>query len=52
MKESLAKFYQFIIHLRTKKSFELRNILNMNKTLVWFNMAGNFTINSKGEKMV
>src|SRR6266542_2304382 len=43
--ELLAKFHQFITRLRTEKSFELYNILNMDETLMWFNMTGNFTVN-------
>lgn len=50
--ELLEKFRQFIIQLRIKKSFELHNILNMDETPVWFDMAGNFTIGQKGEKTV
>jgi len=50
--ELLVKFHQFIIHLRIEKSFELHNIFNMDETPVWFDMAGNFTINQKGEKTV
>ena len=50
--ELLEKFRQFIIQLRIKKSFELYNILNMDETPVWFDMAGNFIIGQKGEKTV
>ncbi|GES90224.1 pogo transposable element with KRAB domain [Rhizophagus clarus] len=50
--ETLAKFHQFINNLRTRKSFDLCNIFNMDETLVWFDMAGNFTIDQKGEKTV
>jgi hypothetical protein len=42
--ELLEKFRQFIIQLKIKKSFKLYNILNMDETPVWFDMAGNFTI--------
>ena len=41
---------QFVSNLRMTKSFELHNIFNMDKTPVWFDMAGNFTVNPKGEK--
>ncbi|GBC35822.2 pogo transposable element with KRAB domain [Rhizophagus irregularis DAOM 181602=DAOM 197198] len=50
--ETLAKFHQFINNLRTRKSFDLCNIFNMDKPPVWFNMVGNFTIDQKGEKTV
>ena len=50
--ELLKNFYQFIIHLRTEKAFELSNILNMDETPVWFDMAGNFTIDHTGEKTI
>lgn len=50
--ELLENFRQFVIHLRIEKSFEMRNILNMDETPVWFDMAGNFTVNQKGEKTV
>ena len=50
--ELLENFCQFIINLRTKKSFELSNILNMNETPVWFDMAGNFTIDIIGKKTI
>ncbi|GBB86768.1 hypothetical protein RclHR1_01320003 [Rhizophagus clarus] len=38
--ETLAKFHQFINNLRTRKSFDLCNIFNMDETPVWFDMAG------------
>jgi hypothetical protein len=50
--EQLEKFHQFVKDLRIEKLFELRNILNMDKTPVWFDMAGVYTINPKGEKTV
>ena len=50
--ELLKNFNQFIIRLRTEKSFELSNILNMDETPVWFDMAGNFTIDQIGEKTI
>ena len=48
----LESFYQFINDLRIKKSFELKNILNMDETPIWFDMVGALTINPKGEKTV
>jgi hypothetical protein len=50
--ELLEKFNRFVINLRLEKSYELENIFNMDETPVWFDMAGNFTINPKGEKTV
>ena len=50
--ELLENFYQFVTRLRIEKSFELCNILNMDETPVWFDMAGNFTVNPKGDKTV
>ena len=50
--ELLNKFRQFIIQLRTEKCFELCNIFNMDETPVWFDMAGNFTIDQKGKKTI
>ena len=50
--EQLEKFHQFVKDLRIEKSFELENILNMDETPVWFDMAGVYTINPKGEKTV
>jgi len=47
--ELLEKFRQFIIQFRIKN---LHNILNMDETPVWFDMAGNFTIGQKGEKTI
>jgi hypothetical protein len=51
-KELLDKFRNFIIRLRIEKCFDLANIFNMDETPVWFDMAGNFTINQKGEKTI
>ena len=48
----LDKFHQFVNRLRLEKSYEFENILNMDETPVWFDIAGNFTINPKGEKTV
>ena len=50
--EVLKNFQEFIIRLRTEKLFELSNILNMDETPVWFDMAGNFTIDHRGEKTI
>ncbi|CAG8781768.1 8686_t:CDS:2, partial [Gigaspora rosea] len=50
--ELLEKFYEHITQLKSLKFFELGNILNMDETPVWFDMAGNFTVNLKGEKTV
>ena len=50
--EQLEKFNQFVTNLRIEKSYELENIFNIDETSVWFDMAGNFTINPKGEKTV
>ena len=50
--ELVNSFHRFVIHLRIKKSFELHNIFNMDETPVWFDMAGNFTVNEKGEKTI
>ena len=52
IEEPLERFHQFIIRLRVEKSYELGNIFNMDETPVWFDMAGNFTVNQKGEKTV
>ena len=48
--ELLEQFQQFVTHLRIRKSFEFNNIFN--ETPVWFDMAGNFTINEIGDKTV
>ncbi|CAG8838866.1 32463_t:CDS:2, partial [Gigaspora margarita] len=48
----LEKFYQFIDDLRCEKSFKLSNIFNMDEMPVWYDMAGNITVNPKGEKTV
>ncbi|CAG8555441.1 5815_t:CDS:2, partial [Scutellospora calospora] len=50
--DALNNFYTYVNNLWTKKSFELQNILNMDETPVWFDMAGNVTINEKGKKTV
>ena len=50
--ELLSNFQQYVIRLRTEKSFAMTNILNMDETPVWFDMAGNFTIDQIGEKTI
>ena len=50
--ELLNNFQQYIIQFRTEKSYEMANILNIDETPVWFNMAGNFTIDQIGEKTI
>ncbi len=50
--ELLERFYQFVAHLRIEKCYKIYNIFNMDETSVWFNMAGNFTVNQTGEKTV
>ena len=51
-RELLESFYEFVTKLRIEKCFELKNIFNMDKTPVWFDMAGVYTVNQKGEKTV
>jgi hypothetical protein len=48
----LEEFRRFIIRLRTQYNFDLNSIFNMDETPVWFDMAGNMTINNKGDKTV
>ena len=50
--ELLENFHQFVFRLRIEKSYEMCNIFNMDETPVWFDMAGNFTVNQTGEKTV
>jgi len=52
VEESLESFNKFVTQLRIEKSFELCDIFNMDETPVWFDMAGDFTVNPKGEKTV
>jgi hypothetical protein len=52
LEESLESFNKFVTQLRIEKSFEMHNIFNMDETPVWFDMAGNFTVNPKGEKTI
>jgi hypothetical protein len=41
----LESFYRFVTCLRIEKSYEMCNIFNMDETPVYFDMAGNFTVN-------
>lgn len=50
--ELLEKFRQFVARLRIKNSYEMCHIFNMDETPVWFDMAGNFSVNPVGEKTV
>ena len=50
--EKLEEFRRFVIRLRTQYNFDLNSIFNMDETPVWFDMAGNMTINNKGDKTV
>ena len=51
-KELLESFNRFVTQLRIEKSFGMCDIYNMDETPVWFDMAGNFTVNQRGEKTV
>ena len=50
--EKLEEFRRFIIRLRTQYNYDLNSIFNMDETPVWFDMAGNLTVNNKGDKTV
>ena len=50
--ELLENFHRFVTRLRIEKSYEMCNIFNMDETSVWFDMAGNFTVNQTGEKTI
>ena len=52
VKESLEKFNKFVTDLRIERSFEPCDIFNMDETPVWFDMAGNFTVDCKGKKTI
>jgi transposase-like protein len=52
LEEKIEEFRRFIIRLRTQYNFELNSIFNMDETPVWFDMAGNITVNNKGDKTV
>jgi transposase len=51
-KELLESFNRFVTQLRIEKSFKMCDIYNMDEMPVWFDMAGNFTVNQRGEKTV
>ncbi len=38
--------------MKIEKSYKLKNIFNIDKTFIWFDIASNFIINSKGDKTV
>jgi transposase len=50
--QKLDEFRRFIIRLRAQFNFDLNNIFNIDETPVWFDMAGNMTVNNKGDKTV
>ncbi|CAG8716025.1 8894_t:CDS:1, partial [Scutellospora calospora] len=50
--ELLSNFYKFVIEFKIEKSFELCNILNIDETPVWFDIARNFTVKQKEAKTV
>lgn len=50
--EKMEEFRRFIIRLRTQYNFDLNSIFNMDETPIWFDMAGNMTVNNKGDKTV
>ena len=52
LEQKLDEFRRFVIRLRTQYNFDLNSIFNMDETPVWFDMAGNMTVNNKGDKTV
>src|SRR5436190_18502013 len=50
--EKIEESRRFIIRLRIQYNFDLNSIFNMNETSIWFDMAGNLTVNNKGDKTV
>ncbi|CAG8857535.1 42874_t:CDS:1, partial [Gigaspora margarita] len=48
----LIEFYKFVIRSRSNYQYDLSQIVNMDKTPVYFDMAGAYTINQKGAKTV
>ena len=51
-REHLMGFRRHIIHLREEKEYHLRHIVNMDQTMVRFDMPYNSTNNVRGEKTV
>ena len=52
IEQKLDEFRRFVIRLRTQYNFDLNSIFNMDETPVWFDMAGNMTVNNKGDKTI
>ena len=52
LEEKLLNFQWYIIRLHEEKNFSLSCIANMDETSVFFDMAGDLTINPTGSKTV
>ena len=50
--ELLDNFRQYVARLRIENSYEMSHIFNMDETPVWFDIAGNFSVNQTGKKTV
>ena len=52
LEDQLLSFQRFVIRLRQKNEYPLSLIANMDETPVWFDMAGNLTVDQTGAKTV
>lgn len=52
LEQKLLDFQHFVIRLRRRKNFPLSHIANMDETPVWFDMAGDLTVENIGAKTV
>lgn len=52
LEEKLLNFQQYIIRLRHLKDFPLSHIANMDETPVWFDMAGELTVEEVGKRTI
>jgi len=52
LQDKLLNFQRYIIHLREKNEYPLNYIANMDETPVFFDMAGDLTVNPTGSKTV
>ena len=50
--EKVQKFFAFVTKERKRIDFALENIINMDETLMYFDMPGNTTVDKVGRKTV
>jgi hypothetical protein len=52
LSDKSQNFLRFVMRMRARRNYDLHEIGNMDETPIWYDMPGNYTIESQGKKTI